>query len=185
MSSFYQSQRTRTTDPLPPLLERIAGSVARKRLRSRRTGPRLGNTAGGTACLGPCHAVSMRLQRDRDRQARLRQFYESLPPTQQGVVVSVLLAYASATVAVDGALAIAALRGARRSLQQRRSGPVSAVRAGISPELLGAAAAAAVQWAVAKWLIRVVDTGQAQAWLERQERWLAGPAAESLMKPRA
>ncbi len=163
MSSFYQSQRTRTTDPLPPLLERIAGSVARKRLRSRRTGPRL----------------------DRDRQARLRQFYESLPPTQQGVVVSVLLAYASATVAVDGALAIAALRGARRSLQQRRSGPVSAVRAGISPELLGAAAAAAVQWAVAKWLIRVVDTGQAQAWLERQERWLAGPAAESLMKPRA
>lgn len=128
----------------------------------------------------------MRFQRDRgrDRQARLREFYESLPPTQQGVVISVLLAYASAVVAVDGALAIAALRGVRRSLQQRGSRPISAIRAGIRPELPGAVAAAAVQWAVAEWLIRVVDTGRAQAWLERQERWLAGAATASLMPSR-
>lgn len=120
----------------------------------------------------------MRLQRERDRQARLRQFYESLPPTQQGVVVSVLLAYASAAVAVDGALAIAALRGARRSLRQRRSGTVTTIRGGIGPPLGGAVAVAALEWAGAEWLIRVVDTGRAQAWLERQERWLAGPAGD-------
>jgi hypothetical protein len=121
----------------------------------------------------------MRLQRDRDkdRQARLREFYESLPATQQGVVVSVLLAYASAAVAVDGALAIAAIRGARRSLH-RQSGTVTTLRDGIGPALGGAVAAVALQWAVAEWLIRVADTGRARAWLERQERRLAGPAGD-------
>ena len=115
----------------------------------------------------------MRLQRDRDRQARLRQFYDSLPSTQQGVVVSVLLAYASAAVAADGALAIVALRGARRSLQQRRSGTVTTVGAGMGPALGAVVFVAACEWAIAEWLIRVMDTGRARAWLERQERWLA------------
>jgi hypothetical protein len=118
----------------------------------------------------------MRLQRDRDRQARLRRFYESLPATQQGVVVSVLLAYASAAVVVDGALAIAALRAARRGLQQRQAGTVMTVRDGIGPALGGVVAVAALEWAGAEWLIRVVDTGRARAWLERQERWLADAA---------
>jgi len=118
----------------------------------------------------------MRLQRDRDRQARLRQFYDSLPSTQQGVVVSVLLAYASAAVAADGALAIVALRAARRSLQQRRSGTVTTVGAGMGPALGAVVFVAACEWAIAEWLIRVVDTGRARAWLERQERWLAAPA---------
>ena len=120
----------------------------------------------------------MRLRRNRDRRARLLQFYESLPPTQQGVVVSVLLAYASAAVAADGALVIAALRGARRSLQQRGSGTVTAAWEGIGPAFGGAVALCAVQWAVGEWLIRVVETGRAQAWLERQERWLTGPAGD-------
>ena len=101
---------------------------------------------------------------------------KSLPPTQQGVVVSVLLAYASAAVAVDGALVIAALRSVRRSLRQRGSGTMALVRDGIGPALGGAVAVAAVQWGVGEWLIRVVETGRAQAWLERQGRWLAGPA---------
>jgi len=118
----------------------------------------------------------MPLQRDRDRQARLRQFYDSLPSTQQGVVVSVLLAYASAAVAADGALAIAALRGARSSLQQSRSGTVTTERDGMGSALGGVVVVAACEWAIAEWLIRVVDTGRARAWLERQERWLAAPA---------
>jgi hypothetical protein len=118
----------------------------------------------------------MRLQRDRDRQARLRQFYDSLPSTQQGAVVSVLLAYVSAAVAADGALAIVALRRARRDLQQRRSGTVTTVRDGTRPALGGVVLVAACEWAIAEWLIRVVDASRARAWLERQERWLAAPA---------
>jgi len=114
----------------------------------------------------------MRRGHGQDSQARLRQFYETLPPVQQGVVVCALLGNALLVVTVDGVVVIAVMRGAIRSWQHRRLGPVAALRMGISPPLSGALAAAAIHWLVMRELLRALDTGHAATWLERSERWL-------------
>jgi hypothetical protein len=51
----------------------------------------------------------MRRQRSRTRQARLRQFYETLPPIQQGIVICAFLGNALLVVTVD-AVAAGAIR---------------------------------------------------------------------------
>jgi len=117
-------------------------------------------------------------QKGRDRQARLLQFQETLPPLQQGVVICVLLCNALVMVTVDGVAAIAIIRGAIRTWRRRRLGPVAAMRTGIGPALCWVLATAAIQWLVAQGLMRAVDTGRAAAWLERSERWLTASAGD-------
>ena len=119
------------------------------------------------------------LRRDgQDRQARLLEFYQTLPPTQQGVAICVLLGNALLVVTLDGVAVVAIIRGAKHSWRHRRFGPGAAMRTGIGPALCGALAAAALQWIVAQGLIRAVDTGRAAAWLERSERRLTASAGD-------
>jgi hypothetical protein len=103
-------------------------------------------------------------------------FYQGRPPTQQGVIVCVLLGNALVVVTVDGVVVVAVVRGAIRSWRDRRPGPVAAMRTGIGPALCGALAVAAIQWAAAQALVRAVDSGRAAAWLARSERWLTASA---------
>jgi len=95
-----------------------------------------------------------------------------LPPLQQGVVLCVLLGNALLVVTLDGVIVVAVIRGAIRSWQHRRLGPVAALRTGIGHPLSGALAAAAIHWLVMRALIRALDTGRAATWLERSQRWL-------------
>jgi hypothetical protein len=120
----------------------------------------------------------MRRGNDQDGQARLQQFYQTLPPMQQGVVICVLLGNALLVVTLDGVVVVAVIRGAIHSWRRRRLGPGAAMRTGIGPALYGALAATAIQWVVAQGLIRAVDTGRAAAWLERSERWLTASAGD-------
>jgi len=120
----------------------------------------------------------MRRRNGQDRQARLLQFYQALPPMQQGVVVCVLLGNALLVVTLDGVVVVAVIRGAIHSWRHRRLGPGAAMRTGIGPALCGALAATAIQWVVAQGLIRAVDTGRAAAWLERSERRLTASAGD-------
>ena|SRR5215475_4873965 len=115
----------------------------------------------------------MRRQSGRDRQARLLQFYETLPPIQRGVVICVLLGNAVLVVTIEGVVVVAVVRGAIHSWRHRRLGPVVAMRS-MGPPLCAALAAISIQWVVAHGLMRAVDTGRASAWLERSERWLDG-----------
>ncbi len=128
--------------------------------------------------LAGCHAVRMRRQKSLDRQTRLREFHETLPPMQRGVVITVLLGNALLVVTVDGLLAVAVIRGAVRSWGHRGFGPAAAVRIGIGPALGATLVGAAMQWVVAEGLIRAVETGRAGAWLERSERWLTASAGD-------
>jgi hypothetical protein len=120
----------------------------------------------------------MRRGNGQDRQGQLRQFYETLPPTQQGVYICVLLGHALLVVTLDGAVVVAVIRGAILTWRHRRLGPAAAVRTGIGPALCGALAVTAIQRVVAQGLIRAVDTGRAAAWLERSERWLTASGGE-------
>jgi hypothetical protein len=120
----------------------------------------------------------MRRGDDQDRQARLLQFYQALPPMQQGVVICVLLGNALLVVTLDGVVVVAVIRGAIHSWRHRRLGPEAAMRTGIGPALCGALAATAIQWVVTQGLLRTVDTGRAAAWLERSERWLTARAGD-------
>jgi len=114
----------------------------------------------------------------KDRQAQLLQFYQTLPPMQQGVVICVLLGNALLVVTLDGVVVVAVIRGAIRSWRHRRLGLWAAMRTGIGPALCAALAATAIQWAVAQGLIRAVDTGRAAAWLERSARRLTASAGD-------
>jgi hypothetical protein len=120
-----------------------------------------------------CDALAMRRGNDQAREARLRQFFQELPPVQRGVVICVLLANALLVVTVDSVVIVATIRGAIRSWQYRRMGLLAAIRTGIGPALCAALAATAIQWLVAYGLIRAIETGRATAWLERSERWLS------------
>lgn len=128
--------------------------------------------------IGTCHHLRMRRGNDPDRQARLRQFFESRPPMQQGVIICVLLGNALLVVTVDGVIVVAVIRGAINSWRHRRLGPGTAMRTGVGPVLCAAVAAAAIQREVVKRLLNAVDTGRAAVWLERSERWLTAGAAE-------
>jgi hypothetical protein len=99
-------------------------------------------------------------------------FYQGRPPTQQGVIISVLLGNALLAVTVDGVVVVAIVRGAVHSWRDRRLGPVAAMRTDMGPALCGALVVTTIQWAAARALIRAVDTGRAAAWLARTERWL-------------
>jgi hypothetical protein len=118
----------------------------------------------------------MRGGNGQDRTAQLLEFYHSLPPTQQGVVVCVLLGNALLVVTIDGIVFVTVVRAAVHSWQHRRLRSVAAIRTGISPALCGALAAHAVQWVLVQGLMRAVETGRAAAWLERSERWLTASA---------
>ena len=106
------------------------------------------------------------------------QFYQAVPPMQQGVIICVLLGNALLVVTLDGVVVVAVIRGAIHSWRDRRLGPVAAMRTGVGPALCGALAATAIQWVVAQGLIRAVDTGRAAAWLKRSERWLTASAGD-------
>jgi hypothetical protein len=114
----------------------------------------------------------MRHGSGQDRKARLLQFYNSLPPMQQGVVMCVLLGNALAVVTLDGVIVVAVIRGAVRSWRRRPLSPLTAIRTAIGPTLCVALAGAAIERATVQELMRAVDTGRAAAWLERAERWL-------------
>jgi hypothetical protein len=115
----------------------------------------------------------MRRGKDQAREARLRQFFQDVPPTQRGVMICVLLVNALLVVTVDGVVIVATIRGAVRSWRYRRMGPLAAIRTGIGPALCAALAAMAIQWLVAQGLIRAIETGRATAWLERVEHRLS------------
>jgi hypothetical protein len=120
----------------------------------------------------------MRRGEDPAREARLRQFFEALSPSQRGVVICVLLANALLVVTVDSVVIVATIRGAIRTWRYRRVGPWTAIRTGIGPALCAALAAMAIQWLVAYGLIRAVETSRATAWLERVEHRLAASAED-------
>jgi len=90
----------------------------------------------------------MRRQKDRNRQARLRQFYERLPPVQRGIIICAFLGNALLVVTVEGVTAVAVIRGAIRTWQHRSLGAAAATRAGIGPVLCGALPAGAIRWMV-------------------------------------
>jgi hypothetical protein len=120
----------------------------------------------------------MRRRNGGDPQARLLQFYQALPPMQQGVVICVLLGNALLVVTLDGVVVVAVICGAIHSWRHRRLGPGAAMRTGLGPALCWALAATAIQWVVAQGLIRAVDTGRAADWLERSERRLTASGGE-------
>jgi hypothetical protein len=90
----------------------------------------------------------------------------------------VLLANALVVVTVDGAVAVAIVRGAIHGWRNRRRGLAVAGR-DIGPALCWALLAATMQRAAAAGLFRAVDTGTAAAWLERSERWLSAKGMDS------
>lgn len=122
------------------------------------------------------HACCMRRQADDRQPTRLRQFHETLPPLQQGVVITVLLANATVVVTADTTVMAAVLGGAIRGWRHRKLGLAAAARSSVSPVLCGVLAAAlaahAIEVAVMRELLRAVDDGRAAGWLERAERWL-------------
>lgn len=120
----------------------------------------------------------MRRKNGQDLQAGLLRFYQTRPPKQQGVIICVLVGNALVAVTLDGVVFVAVIRGTIRSWRRRRLGPVAAMRTGIGAALCAAVGASAIQWVVARGLIRAMESGRAAAWLERSERWLTTSAGD-------
>jgi hypothetical protein len=100
------------------------------------------------------------------------QHYQTLPDSQRGLIMLALLANAQITILLQVALAVTGIRAARRTWRARRRGLTRSVQAGFSPALASAAMAYLAHEVIRRWVLRAVDDGRGQVWLERVDRWL-------------
>jgi hypothetical protein len=92
----------------------------------------------------------------RSRRQRAKQVFDTLSPEQVAAVMVVGMINGLVAMVLDIALAVVLTRSARQSWRERQRGPVVALRAGLSPALIGLVGALAVHEVVRAVVIRVV-----------------------------